>query len=73
MLLLLCAAAALQAAPDALLFVRDGHIWHLPKDSDEPHQAVADDPGWTYTQPTWLDHEVPPQTQSLRTRHAGSR
>lgn len=57
-LLLLCAAAALQAAPDALLFVRDGHIWHLPKDSDEPHQAVADDPGWTYTQPTWLDHEV---------------
>lgn len=58
LLLLLAAVAALQAAPDTLLFVRDGHIWVLPKDADEPRQAIADDPGWAYTQPTWFDADV---------------
>lgn len=61
LLLLLGALAALcpaQAAPDALLFVRDGHIWLLPEDEDEPRQVIADDEGWTYAQPTWLDRDV---------------
>ncbi len=51
-------ATVAQAAPDALLFVREDHVWLLPEGSDEAHQAIADDPGWVYAQPTWLDREL---------------
>jgi len=52
------AAALAQAAPDGLLFVREGQIYYLPEGIDQAHRVIGEDPGWEYTQPTWLDHEL---------------
>lgn len=53
--MLLLTSLAAQAAPDALLFCRDGRVWLLPEGQTEPRAAIAADPGWVYLQPTWLD------------------
>jgi len=54
---LLMTALAAGAAPDALLFCRGGRVWLLPAGQTQPRAAIADDPGWVYVQPTWLDYE----------------
>ncbi|MCC7492721.1 MAG: hypothetical protein IT204_10255 [Fimbriimonadaceae bacterium] len=52
------AGLAAQAAPDAVLFVREGRVWVLPAGATEPRAALSDDPGWVYAQPTWVDAET---------------
>ncbi|MBI5832970.1 MAG: hypothetical protein HZB16_11795 [Armatimonadetes bacterium] len=57
LLALLLTAWAAGAAPDTLLFCRGGRVWLLPADKTQPRIAIAEDPGWVYVQPTWIDAE----------------
>jgi hypothetical protein len=53
-LTLVCAASA-QALPDSLLFCHGGKVYVLRAGQTKSQLAIADDPGWVYSQPTWLD------------------
>lgn len=55
--LLLAASLSAGAAPESFVFVREGRVYFQPAGSDRAAPVIADDPGWEYAHPTWLDGE----------------
>lgn len=55
-LLLLATCLGAQAAvPESFVFVRNGRVWFQAAGSDRVEPVIADDPGWTYVHPTFID------------------
>ncbi|MCC7495453.1 MAG: hypothetical protein IT204_24095 [Fimbriimonadaceae bacterium] len=49
---------AASGAEHDLLFVRGGRVYYWQQGASSSFQAIANDPGWTYTLPTWVDYET---------------